>query len=67
MPKQQYPTTRVNIDATETYIIQQPHFPELQQMTFSNFMLAKAFVGITHDGAISFVSLLLPGNASDKH
>ena len=71
MPKQfkeQYPTTRVIIDATEIYI-EQPHLPELQQMTFSNYKndnTFKVLVGISPDGAITFVSSLFPGSISDK-
>ena len=34
--KKNYPTTRVIVDATEIYI-EQPHLPEIQQMTFSNY------------------------------
>ena len=34
--KTNYPSTRVILDATEIYI-EQPHLPELQQMTFSNY------------------------------
>ncbi len=63
MPKQfkeQYPTTRVIIDATEI----QPHLPELQQMTFSNY---KVLVGISPDGAITFVSSLFPGCNLIRH
>ena len=71
MPKQfieQYPTTRVILDATEIYI-EQPHLPELQQMTFSNYKndnTFKALIGISPDGAITFVSSLFPGSISDK-
>ena len=71
MPKQfkeQYPTTRVIIDATEIYT-EQPHLPELHQMTFSNYKndnTFKALIGISPDGAITFVSSLFPGSISDK-
>ena len=66
--KEQYPTTRVIIDATEIYI-EQPHLPELQQMTFSNYKndnTFKALIGISPDGTITFVSSLFPGSISDK-
>lgn len=71
MPKQfkkTCPTTRVIIDATEIYI-EQPHLPELQQMTFSNYKndnTFKALIGISPDGVITFVSSLFSGSISDK-
>ena len=71
MPKEfksRYPTTRVILDATEIYI-EQPHVPELQQMTFSNYKndnTFKALVGISPDGVVTFVSSLFPGCISDK-
>ena len=66
--KEKYPSTRVIIDATEIYI-EQPKLPELQQMTFSNYKnnnTYKALVGISPDGAVTFVSSLYPGCISDK-
>ena len=66
--KERYPTTRVIIDATEIYI-EQPHLPELQQMTFSNYKndnTFKALIGISPDGTTTFVSSLFPGSISDK-
>ena len=66
--KEKYPSTRVIIDATEIYI-EQPKLPELQQMTFSNYKndnTYKALVGISPDGAVTFVSALYPGCISDK-
>ena len=71
MPKEfktSYPTTRVILDATEIYI-EQPHLPELQQMTFSNYKndnTFKALVGISPDRVVTFVSSLFPGSISDK-
>ena len=71
MPKQfkeKYPTTRVIIDATEIFITQ-PHLPELQQITFSNYKNHKTFkvlVGISPSEEITFVSKLFPGSISDK-
>ena len=66
--KKNYPTTRVIVDATEIYI-EQPHLPEIQQMTFSNYKndnTFKALVGISPDGVITFISALFPGSISDK-
>ena len=68
--KEQNPTIRVIIDATEIYI-EQPHLPELQQMTFSNYKnenTFKALIGISPDGTNTFVSSLFPGSIciSDK-
>ena len=63
-----YLSTRVILDATEIYI-EQPHPPELQQMTFSNYKNGntyKALIGISPDGVITFVSSLFPGSISDK-
>ena len=71
MPKvfrEQYPSTRVIIDATEVYV-EQPHLPELQQMTFSSYKndnTYKALIGISPSGTITFVSKLFPGSISDK-
>ena len=72
MPQQfktRYPATRVILDATEIYI-EQPHLPELQQMTFSNYKndnTFKALVGISPDACVvMFVSSLFPGSISDK-
>ena len=66
--KEQYPSTRVIIDATEDFI-QQPSLPELQQRTFSSYKnhnTFKALIGIFPSGAVTFVSKLYPGNISDK-
>ena len=71
MPKvfcDQYPSTRVIIDAAEVYV-EQPHLPELQQMTFSSYKndnTYKALIGISPGGTITFVSKLFPGSISDK-
>ena len=71
MPKSfrdQYPSMRVFIDATEIYV-EQPRLPELQQMTFSNYLndnTYKTHIGISPCGAITFVSKLFPGSISDK-
>lgn len=66
--KSAYPNTRVVLDATEVYI-EQPHLPELQQMTFSNYKnhnTFKGLVGISPDGVVTFVSPLFSGSISDK-
>ena len=66
--KDQYPSTRVILDATEIYI-EQPRLPELQQMTFSNYKnhnTYKALIRISPSGAITFVSKLFSGSISDK-
>ena len=66
--KEKYPSTRVIIDATEIYI-EQPKLPELQQTTFSNYKndnTYKILVGISPDGAVTFVSSLYLGCISDK-
>jgi len=66
--KQQYPTTRVIVDATELFI-QQSSLPELQQLTFSNYKnhnTYKGLIGISPSGAVTFVSKLYPGCISDK-
>ena len=71
MPRQfreKYPSTRVIIDATEIFV-EQPQLPELQKMTFSSYKnhnTFKALVGISPDGAITFVSSLYSGCISDK-
>ena len=66
--KDQYPSTRVIIDATEIFI-EQPHLPEIQKMTFSSFKnhnTYKALIGISPSGAITFISKLFSGSVSDK-
>ena len=66
--KNEYPTTRCIIDATEIYI-QQPSSPIAQQLTFSSYKnhnTFKAIVGITPSGAVSFISKLFGGSISDK-
>ena len=51
-----YPSTRV---ITEIYV-EQPHLPELQQMTFKNDNTYKALLGVSPSGSITF------GSISDK-
>ncbi len=66
--KEDYPSTRCVIDATEIFI-EQPSSPVAQQLTFSsykNHTTFKALIGITPSGAISFVSNLYGGCISDR-
>ena len=65
---EQYPCTRVIIDATEIFV-HQPQLPELQKMTFSSYKnhnTYKALIGISPSGAITFISKLFSGSTSDK-
>ena len=64
--KEQYPNTRIIIDATEVYI-QKPSNPHAQLLTFSSYKnhnTAKALAGITPSGALSFISPLYGGSIS---
>ncbi|XP_064475333.1 uncharacterized protein LOC135389197 [Ornithodoros turicata] len=63
-----FPQCRVIIDCTEIEI-QQPSNPTAQQMWshYKNTNTLKALVGITPNGAISFVSDLYGGSTSDKY
>ena len=66
--KEQYPSTRVIIDATEIFV-EHPHLPELQKMTFSSYKnhnTFKALIGISPSGAITFVPKFFSGSVSDK-
>ena len=66
--KENYPTTRCIIDATEIFI-QSPSNPQAQQLTFSSYKnhnTFKALVCVTPSGGISFVSKLYGGNISDR-
>ncbi|GFQ71541.1 THAP-type domain-containing protein [Trichonephila clavata] len=59
---------RIIVDCTE-FAIQKPSSPEEQQMTFSHYKNAntiKGMIGITPNGAISFISELYCGSISDK-
>ena len=63
-----HPSLQVIIDCTEIKI-SQPRGPANQQVTFSNYKncnTAKALIGVSPAGAISFVSELYGGNISDK-
>ncbi|SMN01557.1 hypothetical protein SPONN_1005 [uncultured Candidatus Thioglobus sp.] len=66
--RENYPSTRCVIDATEIFI-EQPSSPTAQQLTFSNYKnhnTLKALIGITPSGAISFISHLYGGCISDR-
>ena len=63
--KEKYPHTRVIIDATEIFV-EQPAFPELQQLSYKNHNIYKGLIGISPTGAVVFVSNLYPGSISDK-
>ena len=63
-----YPQLRVIIDCTEVKI-PKPKGPVNQQTTFSSYKncnTAKALIGISPTGAISFISDLYGGSISDK-
>lgn len=66
--KEKYPRCRVVIDCTE-FEVQKPFSPTEQQVTFSNYKnrnTAKALVGITPSGVVSYISELWCGSVSDK-
>ena len=66
--KENYPTTRCIIDATEIFI-QSPSNPQAQQITFSSYKnhnTFKALVCVTPAGVVSFISKLYGGNISDR-
>ena len=63
-----FPDVRVIIDATELFI-QKPKDPDAQHKTYSSYKsrnTIKLLVGITPNGAFSFVSKMWTGNISDK-
>ena len=62
-----YPNTRVIIDCTELFC-QKPSILTIQSSLFSNYkdhIIYKGLVGISPYGAITFVSELYDGSASD--
>ncbi|CAN8004672.1 unnamed protein product [Ixodes hexagonus] len=66
--KEKYPTTRVILDATEIKC-QVPRSLVLQSASFSPYKSTNTFkglVGISPDGAVTFVSQLFLGLMSDK-
>lgn len=66
--KQMYPSTRVVIDCTEIFI-EMPSSFRSQSVTYSSYKhhnTAKALIGISPSGAVSFVSDLYAGRSSDK-
>ena len=63
-----YPSTRIIIDCTEFYI-QQPSSLEVQSASFSaykNTNTCKLLVGISPDGAFTFLSDLYEGSITDR-
>ncbi len=60
--REDYPTTRCIIDATEIFI-QHLSSPIAQHLTFSSY---KKYSGITPSGVVCFVSKLFGGSVSDK-
>ena len=68
--KLKYPRTRIIIDCTELYIEKPRISPTAQATTYSQYKshnTMKVLVGITPNGAFSFVSNLWGGNVSDRH
>ena len=70
LPKsfEKYPTTRIIIDGTEIFT-QCPSSMNTQSQTWSNYKhhnTWKALVGISPNGAVTFVSKLWTGRVSDK-
>ena len=71
MPKDfqdKFPSTRVVIDATE-FPLEKPSNPDIQAATWSNYKnhnTLKLLVGVSPNGAISFLSPLYGGRISDK-
>ena len=66
--KDMYPNTRVIIDCTEIFT-EMPSSYRSQSATFSNYKhhnTAKGLVGISPNGAITFVSELYAGRSTDK-
>ena len=66
--KMLYPSTRIIIDCTE-FFIQRPSSLEIQSASFSaykNHNTCKLLVGISPDGAFTFISDLYEGSISDR-
>ncbi|KAG0438606.1 hypothetical protein HPB47_016942 [Ixodes persulcatus] len=66
--KDRYPSTRVNLDATEIKCETSSSL-ELQSPTFSQYKSTNTFkglIGISPDGTVTFVSELFTGSISDK-
>ena len=64
-----FPHTRVIIDCTELFI-QRPSSLEAKRQTFSNYKHHNTFkflIGISPNGAVTYVSRAWGGRASDKH
>ncbi|CAF1543397.1 unnamed protein product, partial [Adineta ricciae] len=66
--KKNYPNVRVIVDCTE-FELEQPSNPQAQQDTWSTYKntnTAKALVGITPNGIVSYISPLYGGATSDR-
>ena len=66
--KQMYSSTRIVMDCTEIFI-EMPSSFRSQSVTYSSYKhhnTAKALIGISPSGAVSFVSDLYVGRSSDK-
>ena len=66
--KEKYPSTRVVIDATE-FPTEKPANPDVQAATWSNYKGRNTFkllVGVSPNGAVTFISPLYGGRTSDK-
>lgn len=66
--KRLYPSTRVILDCTEIFV-QTPSSLLLQSQLYSSYKsntTLKGLIGITPNGAVSFVSCLYTGSISDK-
>ena len=66
--KEKYANTRVVIDCTEIFI-QRPSSATVQQLTYSSYKshnTAKALIGVSPNGFISFLPDIQPGRLSDK-
>jgi len=66
--REKFHSTRVIVDGTEIPI-KVPKVPAAQQITFSNYKnrnTAKALIGITPGGLVSFISDAYGGSASDR-
>lgn len=67
--KGKFPNTTTIIDCTDI-IVEKPRTPTAQSLTYSSYKSRntyKALVGITPNGAFSFISDLWGGNTSDRY
>ena len=66
--KQNFPTTRVIVDGTEMPV-KKPKLPGAQQVSFSTYKnrnTAKALIGVSPGGLVSFVSDAYGGSTTDR-